>query len=106
MDMSTDYDSIDDGDLLGDETLDDREALEARAYAAFREGDLQQAVALFGELIALAAEVPYLHYMRGLAHKYLRDWPPHCRTTCNQNSCAASSMKPPRECRYRRHRRR
>ncbi|WP_253900987.1 tetratricopeptide repeat protein [Stenotrophomonas maltophilia] len=72
--MSIDYDSIDDGDLLGDETLDDREALEARAYAAFREGDLQQAVALFGELIALAAEVPYLRYMRGLAHKYLRDW--------------------------------
>ncbi|UUS14369.1 hypothetical protein NMB32_22145 [Stenotrophomonas sp. CD2] len=31
-------------------------------------------MALFGELIALAPEVPYLHYMRGLAHKYLRDW--------------------------------
>ncbi|HDS1656789.1 TPA: hypothetical protein QEL76_004789, partial [Stenotrophomonas maltophilia] len=74
MDMSTDHDNLDDGDLLDDETLDDCQALEARAYDAFHEGDLQQAVALFGELIALAPEVPYLHYMRGLAHKYLRDW--------------------------------
>lgn len=74
MDMSTDHDNLDDGDLLDDETLDDCRALEARAYDAFHEGDLQQAVALFGELIALAPEVPYLHYMRGLAHKYLRDW--------------------------------
>lgn len=50
-------------------------ALEARAYAAFDQGQLQQASALFGELSVLAPEVPYLHYMRGLAHKYLRDWP-------------------------------
>lgn len=49
-------------------------ALEARAYAAFDQGQLQQASALFGELSVLAPEVPYLHYMRGLAHKYLRDW--------------------------------
>ncbi len=72
--MSTNHDNLDDGDLLDDETLDECQALEARAYDAFYEGDLQQAVALFGELIALAPEVPYLHYMRGLAHKYLRDW--------------------------------
>ncbi len=51
------------------------DALEARAYDAFDHGQLQQASALFGELATLAPEVPYLHYMRGLAHKYLRDWP-------------------------------
>lgn len=52
-----------------------RDALEARAYDAFDHGQLKQASALFGELTTLAPEVPYLHYMRGLAHKYLRDWP-------------------------------
>lgn len=51
------------------------EALEARAYAAFDAGRLQQASTLFDELAAQAPDVPYLHYMRGLAHKYLRDWP-------------------------------
>lgn len=50
-------------------------ALEARAYAAFDQGQLQQASALFGELAGHAPHVSYLHYMRGLAHKYLRDWP-------------------------------
>ncbi|MEG2805809.1 hypothetical protein [Stenotrophomonas sp.] len=50
-------------------------ALEARAYTAFDQGQLQQASALFGELATHAPHVGYLHYMRGLAHKYLRDWP-------------------------------
>lgn len=50
------------------------DALHARAYAAFEQGDLHEASALFGELAVHAPEVPYLHYMRGLAHKYLRDW--------------------------------
>lgn len=52
-----------------------REMLDAQAYAAFNDGQLQQARALFGALLTLAPEVPHLHYMRGLAHKYLRDWP-------------------------------
>ncbi len=75
MDMSTDHDTPTDGDLLDDDALDEHQMLEARAYDAFQEGDLPRAVALFGEVIAIAPEVPYLHYMRGLAHKYLRDWP-------------------------------
>lgn len=75
MDMSTDHDNTNDGERLDDETLDERQLLEARAYAMFREGDLTQAVALFGELIGHAPDIAYLHYMRGLAHKYLRDWP-------------------------------
>ena len=75
MDMSTDHDNTDRSDLRDDDAGDEREALEARAYTAFREGDLAQAAMLFGELIAIAPGVAYLHYMRGLAHKYLRDWP-------------------------------
>lgn len=51
------------------------EALYDRAYATFDNGELQQASALFGELAALRPDLAYPHYMRGLAHKYLRDWP-------------------------------
>lgn len=58
-----------------DDTQDALQALEARAYAAFDDGELAQAADLFGELIGHAPEIPYLHYMRGLAHKYLRNWP-------------------------------
>ncbi len=79
MDMSSDHDNTDDGARPDDATLDELQALEARAYAAFHEGDLARAVALFGELTAHAPEVPYLHYMRGLAHKYLREWPASLR---------------------------
>ncbi|WP_421570587.1 hypothetical protein [Stenotrophomonas sp. PD6] len=50
-------------------------ALYDRAYATFDNGDLHQASALFGELTVHRPNVAYLHYMRGLAHKYLRDWP-------------------------------
>lgn len=72
-DMSTDHDA--DGEPLDDETLEKLQALEARAYAAFDEGDLVDAADLFGELVELTPCIPHLHYMRGLAHKYLRDWP-------------------------------
>ncbi|HIE5094226.1 TPA: tetratricopeptide repeat protein [Stenotrophomonas maltophilia] len=75
MDMSTDHDTFDNGAPPDDATHDPRQALEARAYTAFDDGDLAQAALLFGELIAIAPGVAYLHYMRGLAHKYLRDWP-------------------------------
>jgi hypothetical protein len=50
-------------------------ALYERAYATFDNGDLHQASAMFGELAMHRPNVAYLHYMRGLAHKYLRDWP-------------------------------
>ncbi|MEG0185476.1 MAG: hypothetical protein RR704_18715 [Stenotrophomonas sp.] len=71
--MTEDHDA--DGELLDDETLEKLQAMEARAYAAFDAGELADAAALFGELIELTPGLPNLHYMRGLAHKYLRDWP-------------------------------
>ncbi|WP_164275875.1 outer membrane protein assembly factor BamD [Stenotrophomonas sp. B1-1] len=72
MDMTADHPT--DGELLDDETLEKLQALEARAYAAFDDGDLRDAASLFGELVEQTPEIPHLHYMRGLAHKYLRDW--------------------------------
>ncbi|HDS0948045.1 TPA: hypothetical protein QDZ34_004392 [Stenotrophomonas maltophilia] len=64
-----------DDELLDDETLRKLQSLEAQAYAAFDEGDLVDAAALFGQLVELTPCIPHLHYMRGLALKYLRDWP-------------------------------
>jgi len=64
-----------DDELLDDETLQKLQSLEAQAYAAFDEGDLVDAAALFGQLVELTPCIPHLHYMRGLALKYLRDWP-------------------------------
>ncbi|HAL22767.1 MAG TPA: hypothetical protein DCP40_08575 [Stenotrophomonas sp.] len=72
MDMTADHPT--DGELLDDETLEKLQALEARAYAAFDDGDLRDAASLFGELVEQTPQIPHLHYMRGLAHKYLRDW--------------------------------
>ncbi|WP_240797040.1 outer membrane protein assembly factor BamD [Stenotrophomonas maltophilia] len=68
-----------DSELLDDETLEKLQALETRAYAAFDEGDLIDAADLFGELIERTPCIPHLHYMRGLAYKYLRDWPASLR---------------------------
>ena len=53
----------------------DDEALESQAYAAFNRGDLADASRRFGELLARHPDARHLHYMRGLVHKYLRDWP-------------------------------
>ncbi len=72
MDMTADHPT--DGELLDDKTLEKLQALEARAYAAFDDGDLRDAASLFGELVEQTPEISHLHYMRGLAHKYLRDW--------------------------------
>ena len=44
------------------------------AYAASDAADLPKAVTLFSELIAQVPENASYHYMRGLAHKYLRNW--------------------------------
>lgn len=49
--------------------------LHQRAYQAMDEGALDQASQLFGALLASEPDVPHYHYMRGLAHKYLLDWP-------------------------------
>ena len=49
-----------------------------RAYAAFESGQLEQAAALFAELLespAAAGELADCHYMLGLACKYLGRWP-------------------------------
>lgn len=55
------------------EPIDD-EALEALAYEAFDRGDLTEASRRFGDLLMRQPDAQHLHYMRGLAHKYLRDW--------------------------------
>lgn len=62
----------DNADTLDSAALDD---LRDRAHAHFDNGELRQASALFGELSTLRPDAAHLHYMRGLAHKYLRDWP-------------------------------
>lgn len=49
--------------------------LKDRAYAAFDDGKLSEASHLFAELLELQPDSHAYHYMRGLIHKYLRDWP-------------------------------
>ncbi|MEQ1512511.1 MAG: hypothetical protein ABL934_07515 [Lysobacteraceae bacterium] len=61
-----------DPSLVDQDALD---ALAARAYAAYDDGDLVEARAHFDALLAAAPEVPDYHYMQGLVCKYLRDWP-------------------------------
>lgn len=46
-----------------------------RAYAAFDTGRLSEASVLFGRLLEGSPDAAHLHYMKGLTHKYLRDWP-------------------------------
>lgn len=45
-----------------------------QAYAAFDRGELREAVRLFADLEALDPDYAPFPYMRGLAHKYLREW--------------------------------
>jgi len=51
------------------------EALHTAAYEAYGTGRLSEASGLFARLIETYPGVPHYHYMRGLVHKYLRDWP-------------------------------
>lgn len=51
------------------------DALEDLAYEAFDRGDLSDASRYFAELLERQPDAHRFHYMRGLAHKYLRDWP-------------------------------
>ena len=64
------------------ETLD-TEALHERAYEAFNQRLLQQASTLFEVLLQREPEAALYHYMRGLAHKYLCDWPTSLRHSLN-----------------------
>ena len=50
-------------------------ALHAQAYEAMDRGDLREASLAFERLLEQRPERHYYHYMRGLAHKYLLDWP-------------------------------
>jgi len=49
--------------------------LKTQAYDAFDRGDLHQASRLFESLLQQEPGASAFHYMRGLAHKYLLDWP-------------------------------
>ncbi len=51
------------------------ETLHRQAYDSFEQGRLQEAAGLFDALLQLAPEHADYHYMQGLVHKYLRDWP-------------------------------
>jgi hypothetical protein len=55
--------------------LDDLKDLHERAYAAMDRGALSEASRDFEALLRRAPEHGNYHYMRGLAHKYLLDWP-------------------------------
>lgn len=55
-------------------TVDADDALYDAAYSAFDDGRLAEASALFARMLEGRPDAAELHYMRGLAHKYLRDW--------------------------------
>jgi hypothetical protein len=57
------------------ETGDELAELRDRAYAAMDRGDLTAASRDFEALLRREPGDRYYHYMRGLAHKYLLDWP-------------------------------
>ncbi len=57
---------------MTDLTPDD---LKDRAYAAFDAGELSDASLHFAALLERHPGSHNFHYMRGLIHKYLRDWP-------------------------------
>lgn len=64
---------------MTDPVPDDIEDLHARAYAAMDRGALSEASREFEALLQLEPGDRYYHYMRGLAHKYLLDWPTSLR---------------------------
>lgn len=53
--------------------------LEEDAYEAFNRGDLQDARERFTRLLEQQPDAAHFHYMLGLTHKYLRDWPESLR---------------------------
>ncbi len=54
---------------------DEHRALHERAYEAMDRGALEEASREFAALLLRDPEEAFYHYMRGLAHKYLLDWP-------------------------------
>lgn len=50
-------------------------SLHQHAYAAMDRGELVEASRGFDALLERAPDNRYYHYMRGLAHKYMLDWP-------------------------------
>jgi len=59
--------------------MDDLVDLHDLAYAAIDRGELLGASRHFESLLEREPGNRYYHYMRGLAHKYLRDWPTSLR---------------------------
>ncbi|KRA20401.1 MULTISPECIES: hypothetical protein [unclassified Lysobacter] len=57
----------------------DIETLHQRAYDAFDAGRLKDSSTLFAELLRREPDAAHYHYMRGLTHKYLLDWPTSLR---------------------------
>lgn len=60
-------------------SADDPEDLHDRAYAAMARGALGEASRDFQALLQHAPDHHSYHYMRGLAHKYMLDWPASLR---------------------------
>lgn len=54
---------------------DELKALSSRAYAAMDSGALAEASRAFDALLLCEPGNRYYHYMLGLAHKYMLDWP-------------------------------
>lgn len=54
---------------------DPLQQLHERAYAAVDDGELADAARDFAALLEQVPDNPYYHYMQGLVHKYLLDWP-------------------------------
>lgn len=52
----------------------DSDILRDRAFAAWDRGELKEASGCFAELLRREPEDADYHYMRGLVHKYMRDW--------------------------------
>ncbi|SDQ26006.1 hypothetical protein [Pseudoxanthomonas sp. CF125] len=53
----------------------DTDDLHEQAYAAFERGALKEASIRFAALLQSDPDWANYHYMQGLVHKYLRDWP-------------------------------
>jgi len=59
---------------MNEPTKEELAQLHDRAYAAMDQGALSEASRHFEALLRHRPDAAHYHYMRGLAHKYLRDW--------------------------------
>jgi len=60
---------------IGEPATEDLSALEANAYASMDSGNLAESSQAFAALLQRKPDSNSYHYMRGLATKYLPDWP-------------------------------